>query len=106
MVFLAKVYISRKIISWVNNQDSDKPIFSKAGMKWHFKTWMGNTDNIAYERIFYWNEDKSESGLIELKDSDTLHVSSVKQKIIKLINNQELRSKYRCELRFPIHKHY
>jgi hypothetical protein len=91
-------------MTWTNIKDFKKPFLSKTGQKWHVRLWMGDLAGVFTEYIFYWDDDKNETGKITLTGPDSLHVSRIKQKMIKLINDEKLRAKHNCELKFPIER--
>jgi len=43
---------------------------------------------------------------VELDSKHTLHISKIKQRIMKIVSDEGYRSKYLQELDFPIEKHY
>ena len=91
---------------WWKSQNLDKSITDKSGQTWHFAIWHDQVDGVYTQRIFFWNHDKSETGQVKLVDSQTLHISRIKQKIKKMALKWELREKYLCELEFPLERHY
>ena len=91
---------------WWKSQNLDKPILDRSGKKWHFAVWHDHINGVYTQRIFFWNYDKSISGLLELVDSQTVHISKIKGKMKKLALNQEMREKYLCDLKFPVERNY
>lgn len=61
---------------WWDGQNLDKPLVGPDGAKWSFRVWHGTIEGVHCQRLFFWDEAQAETGLIELRGSETLHVSA------------------------------
>jgi len=98
-------------MAWWRGQNLNKPIRAQDGCIWYFRVWHGFETNEAgwkeqRQRIFFWNDEKSIMGRIQFKSDQVLHVSKVKQRMIKIMTEENYRSKHLEELHFPIEKNY
>ena len=91
---------------WWRGQSLDKPIDDKSGRRWHFLVWHGHLDGRYLQRIFFWCEDFSETGILELSEDQTLHVRKLRQRISMLAKDPEYRRRFKRPLQFPIERHY
>ena len=57
-------------------------------------------------RLFFWNDNKSNCGVVLFLPGDNQHFSRIKQLIENLVVDRGLREKYRRELRFPLERNY
>lgn len=57
-------------------------------------------------RIFFWDDQKSISGVIEYRGDQAKHVSRLKQVIARLVKDHAFRSRYLIQLRFPVEREY
>lgn len=76
------------------------------GRLWHFRVWHDHVDGIYIQRIFFWDEVRSETGVIELVGDKTRHVSRLKQLISKVLASPEHRIPYRRNIQFPVERRY
>lgn len=58
------------------------------------------------QRLFFWNQDKNECGVVVLPPGKTINYSRVKSLMQKLVADAVLREKHRRELEFPLEQHY
>jgi hypothetical protein len=91
---------------WWKSQNLDKPIRDKNGHIWHFLIWSDFPSGVHTQRIYFWDGDKNETGVVELSGDQTLHITQLKKRIAKLATNPEYRRQFRCKLSFPIERHY
>ena len=91
---------------WWNGQNLDRSRTDKKGRIWHFRVWHASVDGTYIQRIFYWDDSKVETGIVELSGDRTLHVSRLKQLIAKLTTSSDLRSQYQNKIEFPIDRNY
>jgi len=89
---------------WGNNLD--KPIFGSDQEPWHFQVWHGRHEGVYTQRIFFWNEPKTETGLIELKADQTIHVSRIKARLKKIALDPTYRTPFLMSLEFPLERHW
>jgi hypothetical protein len=87
----------------------EKPRRSKNREHWNFtywnSVWTGDRVKNA-QRLFFWNRDKSECGVVVLPSGKTMHYSRIRSLIEKLVADSTLRSKYRRDIQFPLERHY
>ena len=91
---------------WWKDQNIDKPIIAKNGETWEFQVWHDHVDGIYIQKIYFWDKDKSTTGVIELKGANAVHKDKLKDKMKKVANDKSLRDKYSFELKFPLEKNY
>ena len=91
---------------WWNSQNLNHPIKARDGSIWHFRIWHGSDAGKYSQRIFFWNDEKASCGCAEFATDQTLHVSKIKQRMQKIITDEEYRSQYLRKLKFPVEKHY
>ena len=91
---------------WWKGQNIEKEIKDKSGKDWFFGVWHNHVNGIYHQRIFFWRKDKSQAGMLELIDDQTLLISKLKNRMIKIAKNEEYRNKYIKTLEFPIEEKY
>lgn len=91
---------------WWKYQNLNKPIFGKDGKTWEFLVWHDLTNGVYIQKIYFWNQDKTITGILELNEGNTLHIRKLKDKIKKIANDIEFRNQYLCQLKFPLEKNY
>jgi hypothetical protein len=91
---------------WWNGQNLDKPIYDKKGRAWHFRVWHDFIEGVYIQRIYFWNDEKSEMRMLEFQGNKTLNVKQIKTRMRKLAINGEYRRKCQKILSFPIERHY
>lgn len=87
----------------------EKPRQGKNGETWNFTYWhsVWTSDRTkSAQRLFFWNRDKSECGVVVLPPGKTVHYSRIRSLIEKLVADSKLRSKYQREIQFPLERHY
>ncbi len=57
---------------WWKGQNLDKPRRDKTGRIWHFRVWHDFPDGVYTQRIFFWDDVQTETGLVELAGHQTL----------------------------------
>jgi hypothetical protein len=93
-------------MTWWRGQNLDRPIVGPDGTVWHFRVWAGHIGGILSQRIYFWDEAKAESGLLDLVGEQTLHVRRLKDRIKRLARDREYRSKFIQPLDFPIERYW
>jgi len=58
------------------------------------------------QRIFFWNEARTVTGVIEMKADQTRHISRLKQVIAKLVSDPKYRARYTRPIEFPVEQKY
>jgi uncharacterized NAD(P)/FAD-binding protein YdhS len=91
---------------WWNGQNLEKPVTDKKGHVWHFRVWHDHLDGIYMQRIFFWNEERTETGLLELRGDRALHITRIKQRIARIVHDRAYRQQFHCTLAFPVERHY
>jgi hypothetical protein len=91
---------------WWNGQNLDKPLTGPDGRNWHFRIWQGTVDGVLVQRIFFWDESGEETGLIELHGSQALHITKLKDRMIKLVRDESYRMQFLRELQFPLERYW
>jgi hypothetical protein len=67
---------------------------------------MGTKDTHSCQLIFFWDESRSETGIIELVGSDTLHVTKIRDRQRKLVRDAGYRAKWLQPLEFPVERYW
>jgi hypothetical protein len=91
---------------WSKSQNFTKPIQDKDGHLWHFLVWQDFPDGVYTQRIFFWNNDQTGTGMVEFSGDQTLTMAKLKQRITKLAASSEYREQLQCNLSFPIERYY
>lgn len=91
---------------WWHGQNLDKPIAGPDGTVWHFRVWHDHVDGIYTQRIFFWDDQKTETGLLELRDDQAIHVKRIKDRLAKLAKDCDYRRQFLRPLQFPIERHW
>ena len=91
--------------------NEEKPKQGKNGERWYFTYWhsVWPRDEVDIEnaqRLFFWNQDKSERGVIILPPGKTMRYGRIKSLIEKLVADQGLRKQYQRDIEFPLERHY
>ena len=91
---------------WWKTQNLERPRKDPKGNIWHFRVWHDSINDVYIQRIFFWNDEKTETGIMELSADKVLHISKIKQRMVKILADPEYRKQFYKELYFPIEKHY
>jgi hypothetical protein len=89
--------------------NEEKPRQGKNGERWSFTYWhsVWTADRTkSAQRLFFWNQNKSECGVVILPPGKTMHYARIRSLIEKLVADQELRKKYERDIKFPPERHY
>jgi hypothetical protein len=89
--------------------NEEKPRQGKNGERWNFTYWhlVWTSDRTkSAQRLFFWNEKKSECGVVILPPGKTMHYSRIRSLMEKLVADHELRRKYQRDIDFPLERHY
>jgi hypothetical protein len=87
---------------WVRSKELKRPVEDRLGCLWHFQLWWGT----AIQRLFFWDEAKETTGLLELPGDKALHYSRLRERIQKLAKDPDYRRRYLKPLKFPLERHY
>jgi len=91
---------------WWSEQNLEKPRRNPSGELWHFRVWHDHVAGVYTQRIFFWNDAKSESGMLELTGDKARHVTQLKQLIAKLAKHPDYRAKFHRPLEYPVEHKY
>ena len=91
---------------WWDNQNLDSPRELKDGRHLHFRVWHDIVESQHVTRVFFWDDDRKETGVALLAPGNRTDVSALRALIQKIAADPELRSTYARELRFPLERHY
>jgi hypothetical protein len=87
----------------------EKPRRDKTGKRWNFYYWYSGAlsdPSTKAQRLFFWDDAKTDCGVVLFSPGKTISYSHVQILIPKLVADQTLRKKHQRELQFPIEKHY
>lgn len=91
---------------WWNGQNLEKPIKGVDGLLWHFRVWHDHIFGVYTQRIFFWDEERKNTGFAEFAGDQTLHITKIKQRIRKIVTDSSYRDRFQRQLDFPIERHY
>jgi hypothetical protein len=94
---------------WWDHQNLNKPRHEKGGKRWNFRVWheVWTDEKVrSAQRVFFWDDEKSSSGVVLLPPGLTMHVSQLHKLIDKLVADPSLRAKHERDLHFPLERHY
>jgi len=87
-----------------------QPQKDRSGSRWNFRSWssfLWNKDKLVMaHRLFFWNDDKSNCGVVLFLPESGQGFGRAKGFMEKLVADPTLREKHRRELRFPLERHY
>jgi hypothetical protein len=94
-------------------EPNEKSRQDRKGNRWHFHYW--HSSRFVFpspdaqhraQRLFFWNDDKSVTGVVLYTAGKTVPYARIKNMIAKLVANENLREQYTKPLAFPVEKHY
>ena len=91
---------------WWDGQNLDRPHAGPDGTRWFFRVWHGTIDGVHCQRLFFWDESQAETGLVELRGSETLHVGRIKQRLARLAKDADYRRRFARPLQFPLERYW
>ena len=91
---------------WWTGQNLDQPIKGPDGTPWFFLVSHGHEDGVHIQRIFFWDDGKVHTGMVEWRGGDTLHIRRIKDRMRRIANDAEYRSQFLRPLEFPIQRHW
>jgi len=91
--------------------DDEKSRRDKSGKRWNFRYWLSHynfekLDRPQSQRLFFWDDKKTECGLILFFPGSTRPYSQIMNLIDKLVADPALRKQHLRELRFPLERYY
>jgi hypothetical protein len=90
----------------MTDQNLNNPIIGPDGTTWHFMVGFDYIDGVHIQRIFFWDDAKRITGMLERRGSDTLHVQRLKDRIRRIAKDKAFRSRFLRDLEFPLHRHW
>jgi hypothetical protein len=91
---------------WWRGQNLDKPITDTSGTEWNFRVLHERQDSQYVQRIFFWDKKKRETGVIEFRGDQALHMRRIKDRIRKILSDPAYRAKHLCPIKFPVERYY
>lgn len=80
---------------------NERPRMDKTGKRWNFHYW-----NQKAQRLFFWDEERTECGVVLFAPGSTRTYRQIENLIDKLVSDQSLRKQHLRELRFPLDRYY
>lgn len=93
-------------MTWWRGQHLEGPLRDPDGRSWHFLVWHGSLENGYSQRIFFWDDTRSETGIIALDDGATLHVTRIRDRQRKIARDPAYRAKWLRPLDFPVERYW
>jgi hypothetical protein len=90
---------------WWTGQNLDRPIVGPDGTTWHFLVCHGPVDGVHTQRIFFWDEAKRVTGLVELRGTAALHIKRIKDRMRKIARDERYRERFLRPLQFPLQRY-
>jgi hypothetical protein len=87
----------------------EKPRRDKSGKRWNFYYWYSGASNDPArqaQRLFFWDDAKTDCGVVLFSPGKTIAYSRIQSLIPKLVADRTLRRKHQRELQFPLEKYY
>jgi hypothetical protein len=90
----------------------EKPRQDKSGKRWNFCYWQspfafsGEEKKHKSQRLFFWDDEKELCGAVLFPSGHTVPYTRIKNLIIKLVAEPDLRAKYKREVQFPLERYY
>ena len=94
------------IMIWCRSQNLTGPIVDAKGTPWSFLVGWDSTDGVETQRIFFWDETKEVTGLLELRGDACLHVRRIRDRTKRLVTDREYRGRFLRRLGFPVERHW
>lgn len=90
--------------TWTN----EKSRKDKKGKCWNFSFWFAQSRErgVWAQRLFFWDDNKNECGVVLFLPGSTRRYSRTKTLIERLVASPALRKQYLRSLSFPLKRHY
>ncbi len=85
---------------YTNSQHPNNWVSDSTGKQWYWQVEFELEGGNEVQRIFFWNAEKTKTGMLKLEGNETLHMSRVRQRILKLVKNPAYRARFLCPLHF------
>jgi hypothetical protein len=87
----------------------ERPRQDRDGKRWNFRYWYSGwsrDETRKAQRLFFWNDAKSEYGVVIFLPGTTVRYGRIADLINNLTAKSALRAEYNRELQFPLEEHY
>jgi hypothetical protein len=91
---------------WNRGQHLTAPVVDAKGTSWRFLVGCDFNNGIQTQRIFFWDEMKKVTGLLELRGNACLHVRRIRDRIRRLANDPDYRGRFLRPLEFPVERYW
>ena len=91
---------------WWDQQNLGQPRVDKTGARWHFAVWHDLIDRSHVARVFFWDDQRSFTGVLIIPAGGRTDVQALHDWIQKLAADPALRNQCQRALRFPLERHY
>src|SRR5512137_1304323 len=91
---------------WWTGQNLDLIRTARSGKRWHFRVWHDQVEGVYIQRIFFWDDARSETGVVEFRGPATIHVTRLRDAIRRLVSHADYRCRHATRLEFPVEKAY
>ena len=91
------------------NVSAEKSRKDKYGSTWNFSYWYSGAlaaPELKAQRLFFWNDDRNDCGVILFIRGKTLPYARVRNLISELVAKRTVRQQYQRDLVFPLERHY
>ena len=86
-------------------QHLEGPVRGPDGVEWHFSVWQGSFEGIGVLKLFFWNDDRTETGALVWRHPDIIGVPKIRDRQRKLATDRAYRARFHCRLDFPIDRY-
>ena len=91
---------------WWTGQNLDQPVVGPDGTRWRFLVGHDFSGGEYVQRMFFWDDGRVTTGLVEWRGSQTLHIRRIKDRMRRVAADGEYRSRFQRPLRFPVERHW
>ena len=91
---------------WWRGQNLEGPLHGPDGTAWHFSVWHDHVDGTYTQRVFFWDELREQSGVVELAGPSVLHVRRIRDLEKRIARDTEYRARWLRRLDFPLERHW
>ena len=93
-------------MTWWRGQGLEGPLHGPDNAAWHFLVWHGTIGGEHAQRIIFWNEDRTETGVVKFSAAESLHVSKIRDRLRKIAKDPTYRAKWHKQLEFPVERYW
>jgi hypothetical protein len=91
---------------WHRGQNLAAPLVDAKGTSWNFLVGSDHIHGILTQRIFFWDETRGVTGLLELRGDACLHFRRIRDRIKRLANDPGYRERFLRPLEFPVERYW